>query len=139
MNQDLKKEILIQAYRERAEVYNLIGEKAKAILDIDKGISLANEMKNKKNLADLLITLANFYLSMSKLEEIFQLSKNALDIYKKISDKKGISDAFHQIANFYYSLGKFKRSKKFFNKIGNKYYLEKVEKLWQELKLRSDQ
>ncbi len=116
MYSDSRRQLLIQAYKGRAVVYNFIGDKQKACSDIERGINLAKGFNDKKCLADLFIHLADFYLSMAQFKEMLKSSVNALGIYKKMLDKKGISEALHQIGNVYYSLGKLNIALNYYNK-----------------------
>ena len=61
-----RRNLLILALKGKSEVLNLIGQGKKALKEMNRGIALAKEVKDKKLIADCILAISNIYNSLSQ-------------------------------------------------------------------------
>lgn len=133
--------LLINAYLQRAAVYNLVGNNKSAIVDCRKAYLLSKKFDQKRLQTDSLLfgqafSLSNIgvvYINLSDYSRALKYHGRTLDIRKKIDDQVGVAESMHHIARVYLEQNDFIRAKKYLFRarkivedIGQKEYLVQI-------------
>ena len=106
----------IECLKNRAGVFNLIGENEKALADVNNAINKTKVIGNRKLEADCLIILSNIYQSTAKYNEAIKKLEITLDIYRELKNREGEATSLNRIGVSYGEIGEYFMASKFFQK-----------------------
>ena len=114
MNSENMTETLVECLKERAGVYNLVGDNEKAIEDISRAIEYAGETGNSEKEADCLVAASAVFQDTAKYLKAKELSTRALEIYRNSNNRSGEAQCLMNIGTVNRLLGKYNEALDFF-------------------------
>jgi len=100
----------LETIKEKVEIMLLTGENEKARAEIDRGISIAKKIGNKKEEAECLLLLSNVYGAVSTYDEMLETASQAYLIFQKLNDKRGQAECLNNIGTVYDNQGNYEQA-----------------------------
>jgi len=105
----------MEAIRDKVDVLYLMAENEKALSLVNKGLTIAKKINDKKFEADFLLWLSDIYGAISAYNEMLTSAQEANSIYQEIGDKKGQAECLNNIGVVYNNLGNFDKALEYYN------------------------
>ncbi len=75
--------------------------------EINSGIALAKEIKDKKLTADCILQISNIYSSLSRYDDMLNSSKESLLLFEETRGRRGAAESLNNIGYVQSSLGNY--------------------------------
>ncbi len=96
----------MHSYQNMANTFTLMGQLDSALMYYNKSLKLHRDSEDKIALANLLISIGDFYVKLEQLDQAKAHILEAVDIFKAIQDQSGVASAYSSLANYYNVAGK---------------------------------
>ena len=105
-----KQKWIAQGYNDIGIIYMRTGDLKKALFNLEKSLSIREELGNKKDIASSLSKISNIKSDDGKYGEAIELQIRALKIYEELNIQPYIAHTCNNIGQFYGNINKFSLS-----------------------------